>query len=55
MILEGAYFQPVQTDQVETMLADDTFIEWFTVDEAASIAAPVGDHGCGITDGNAVV
>jgi TrkA domain protein len=38
-ILEGAYFQPVQTEEMETMLSDDTYIEWF---EVAADAAVVG-------------
>ena len=37
-ILEGAYFQPVETEQVETMLGDDTFLEWYGVTETADIA-----------------
>ncbi|GAB3673491.1 cation:proton antiporter regulatory subunit [Halopiger thermotolerans] len=37
-ILEGAYFQPVQAEAVETMLSDDTFLEWYNVTEAADIA-----------------
>ncbi|WP_265112341.1 cation:proton antiporter regulatory subunit [Halosolutus halophilus] len=37
-ILEGAYFQPVQTEQVETMLSDETYLEWYGVTENAEIA-----------------
>ncbi|WP_436344098.1 cation:proton antiporter regulatory subunit [Natronorubrum sp. FCH18a] len=37
-ILEGAYFQPVQTEQVETMLSDETYLEWYNVTDAAEIA-----------------
>ncbi|WP_049924699.1 cation:proton antiporter regulatory subunit [Halopiger djelfimassiliensis] len=37
-ILEGAYFQPVQAEAVETMLSDDTFLEWYNVTETADIA-----------------
>ena len=37
-ILEGAYFQPVQSEQVETMLAEGTFLEWYNVDDGAEIA-----------------
>mgnify|MGYP002338709666 CR=1 FL=1 len=37
-ILEGAYFQPVQSEQVETMLAEGTFLEWYNVDEKSEIA-----------------
>lgn len=37
-ILEGAYFQPVQSDRVETMLSEETFIEWYNVADDADIA-----------------
>ncbi|QLK27234.1 potassium transporter TrkA [Natrinema zhouii] len=37
-ILEGAYFQPVQAEQVETMLSDDTYLEWYGVAEGAEVA-----------------
>ncbi|RKD94685.1 cation:proton antiporter regulatory subunit [Halopiger aswanensis] len=37
-ILEGAYFQPVQAEAVETMLSDDTFLEWYNVTDTADIA-----------------
>ena len=37
-ILEGAYFQPVQSVQVETMLAEGTFLEWYNVDDGSEIA-----------------
>ncbi|PCR89352.1 cation:proton antiporter regulatory subunit [Natrinema ejinorense] len=37
-ILEGAYFQPVQAEQVETMLSDDTYLEWYGVAESAEFA-----------------
>jgi TrkA domain protein len=36
-ILEGAYFQPVQSEQVETMLAEGTFLEWYNIDENSEI------------------
>ncbi|GAB3034546.1 cation:proton antiporter regulatory subunit [Natronobiforma cellulositropha] len=36
-ILEGAYFQPVQSNQVETMLSDETFIEWYNVADDAAL------------------
>jgi TrkA domain protein len=32
-ILEGAYFQPIQSRDIETMLGGDTVLEWVTVDE----------------------
>lgn len=37
-ILEGAYFQPVTSDRVETMLSEETFIEWYNVAENAELA-----------------
>lgn len=30
-ILEGAYFQPVRTENPETLLGDDVIIEWYTL------------------------
>jgi TrkA domain protein len=36
-ILEGAYFQPVQSEQIETMLAEGTFLEWYNVDGGSEI------------------
>ncbi|MFC3958548.1 cation:proton antiporter regulatory subunit [Halovivax cerinus] len=36
-ILEGAYFQPVETKQVETLLSDETLIEWYNVDDDAEL------------------
>lgn len=37
-ILEGAYFQPVQTDRIETMLGEDTLIEWVDVDADSALS-----------------
>jgi TrkA domain protein len=37
-ILEGAYFQPVQSEQAETMLAEGTFLKWYNVDDGAELA-----------------
>jgi TrkA domain protein len=37
-ILEGTHFQPVQTDRIETMLAEGTFLEWYGVEETAELA-----------------
>lgn len=37
-ILEGAYFQPIQSERVETMLAEGTFLEWYSVDESSDVA-----------------
>ena len=37
-ILEGAYFQPVQTEEMETVLSDDTYIEWYEIDEGVEVA-----------------
>lgn len=44
-ILEGAYFQPVATESVETMLAGGTMLEWFEVPDGAAIAGTsLADH-----------
>jgi len=37
-ILEGAYFQPVKTDRVETMLSGETAIEWYALSRGSEIA-----------------
>lgn len=31
-ILEGAYFQPVESNHVETMLSEGTLLEWYAVE-----------------------
>lgn len=36
-ILEGAYFQPVTSDRVETMLSDETAIEWYNLTDASTL------------------
>ncbi|MEF8915856.1 cation:proton antiporter regulatory subunit [Natronomonas sp.] len=36
-ILEGAYFQPVASDTEETMLGDDSLLEWVKVAEESDI------------------
>lgn len=36
-ILEGAHFQPVESQEVETMLAEGLFMEWFNVAEGAPL------------------
>lgn len=37
-ILEGAYFQPIKTDDKETTLGDGTSIEWFDVPAGSPLA-----------------
>lgn len=37
-ILEGSYFQPIQSDRVETMLAEGSLLEWYTVADDAELA-----------------
>ena len=36
-ILEGAYFQPVVTDRTETMLDENTLLEWVRVAEGSEV------------------
>ncbi len=37
-ILEGAYFQPIRTGTIETVLDDDSLIEWVKVAEGSPVA-----------------
>jgi TrkA domain protein len=37
-ILEGAYFQPVRSQSIETLLGGDTLIEWVDVPEDSDLA-----------------
>lgn len=37
-ILEGAYFQPIRTDTTDTVLTDDTLIEWAKVSADSPLA-----------------
>lgn len=36
-ILEGAYFQPVKSEQVETLLSDGTLLEWYAVKDGSPL------------------
>ncbi|EMA36769.1 cation:proton antiporter regulatory subunit [Halococcus hamelinensis] len=36
-ILEGAYFQPIRTETIDTVLSDDTLIEWAQVQPGSSL------------------
>ncbi len=36
-ILEGAYFQPIANDTTETMLSEDTLLEWVNVVEGSEL------------------
>ena len=45
-ILEGAYFQPVRSESIETVLGDDTVLEWVEVDAETPIAGQtLGESG----------
>ncbi|UIP00075.1 potassium transporter TrkA [Halobaculum sp. CBA1158] len=37
-ILEGAYFQPVATENIDTVLGGDALIEWYDVPEGSELA-----------------
>ncbi|RDZ42756.1 potassium transporter TrkA [Haloferax sp. Atlit-10N] len=37
-LLEGAYFQPIQTENIETLLGGDTLIEWVEVGAGSEVA-----------------
>ena len=43
-ILEGAYFQPVRSQSIETLLGGDTLIEWVEVpDDSALVGKTLGE------------
>lgn len=37
-ILEGAYFQPVESEDVQTTLGEGTCLDWYDVEEGAELA-----------------
>ena len=37
-IMEGAYFQPIRTETIDTVLSDDTRIEWANVQDGSPLA-----------------
>ncbi|MDS0222447.1 potassium transporter TrkA [Haloarcula sp. S1AR25-5A] len=39
-VLEGAYFQPIESDDDETLFADDLMIDWITILESSPV---IGD------------
>jgi TrkA domain protein len=36
-IMEGAYFQPIRTETIDTVLSDDTLIEWVNVQNGSPL------------------
>lgn len=45
-IMEGAYFQPIRTETIETVLSDDTLIEWENVPTDSPLAGrTLGETG----------
>jgi TrkA domain protein len=43
-IMEGAYFQPIRTERIETVLEDDTVIEWVKVpDDSPLVGQTLAD------------
>jgi TrkA domain protein len=36
-ILEGAYFQPIRTDTIDTVLGDDTLLEWVKLSDDSPV------------------
>ncbi|SEK99643.1 cation:proton antiporter regulatory subunit [Haloferax larsenii] len=37
-LLEGAYFQPVHSEDIQTLLGDDTLIEWVEIEAGSEVA-----------------
>lgn len=55
-ILEGAYFQPVKSQDIETLLGGDTLLEWVDVGENSPIAGrTLGESDLRATTGASVV
>lgn len=55
-ILDGAYFQPIRTGTIETVLDDDSLIEWMKVTEDSPIAdVTLGDCGVRQRTGTSVI
>jgi len=55
-ILEGAYFQPVQSEHVETVLSEGTLLEWYAVDDGSPVAGEtLGSAGIGRETGATVI
>ncbi|MFB6129367.1 MAG: cation:proton antiporter regulatory subunit [Salinigranum sp.] len=45
-ILEGAYFQPVRSHDIETLLGEDTLIEWVEIGPSSPLAGrTLGEEG----------
>lgn len=55
-IMEGAYFQPVEVGTMDTVLDDDTLIEWLTVPpESALVGATLADAGIRSETGASII
>jgi len=55
-ILEGAYFQPVRSGDVETLLGGDTLLEWVEIDAGSPLAGrTLGDADLRAETGASVV
>ncbi|RYJ15044.1 potassium transporter TrkA [Halogeometricum borinquense] len=55
-LLEGAYFQPVETDRIETLLGDNTLLEWVEVGPESPIAGQtLGESNLRQTTGASVI
>jgi TrkA domain protein len=55
-ILEGAYFQPVESDHVETMLSEGTLLEWYAVkDDSPLVGETLAGANVGQRTGVTVV
>ena len=37
-IMEGAYFQPIETETIETVIAEDSLIEWMKLTDDSPVA-----------------
>ena len=55
-LLEGAYFQPVQSTDIETLLGDNTLLEWVEVGADSDVAGKtLGESALRQTTGASVI
>ncbi|WP_135821822.1 cation:proton antiporter regulatory subunit [Halostella litorea] len=55
-IMEGAYFQPIKTDTIETVLSEESLIEWVKVPAQSPVAGrTLEDAGVRVKTGASVI
>ncbi len=54
-VLEGAYFQPVASEEAETSLGDGNLIEWVTVDDDSGFVGRTAEEAGFVEEGGAAI